>query len=99
MRVADETQKYVFHKERQEFEELGEKDVSELDFFPGGLEMEESVLDATEQEMVMCEENSKKDSCSNAIVKKKRRKKRLEITTGSLQSLVLFTKRGGGHYE
>ncbi|XP_039189108.1 tubulin polyglutamylase TTLL6 isoform X4 [Crotalus tigris] len=76
MRIADETQKYVFHKERQEFEELGEKDVSELDFFPGGLEMEESVLDATDQEMVMCEENSKKDSCSNAIVKKKRRKKR-----------------------
>lgn len=81
MTVSDEPQTYSsFHREGQELEELGEKDSSELDFFPSRLEKEESTLDTTDQEAVLCEEESRKGSCSSAVVKKKRKKKRLEIS-------------------
>lgn len=85
MRLSDEAQgNDSFSSKRAEVEELGEKDVSELDFCPSGLEREESVLDATDQEIVACEEEGRKSSCSNITMKKKRKKKRLEISTERL---------------
>ncbi|KAJ6658177.1 hypothetical protein lerEdw1_001444 [Lerista edwardsae] len=81
MRLSDEAQRNdTFSSERSEVEELGEKDVSELDFCPSGLEREESVLDTTDQEIVACEEEGRKSSCSSITVKKKKKKKRLEIS-------------------
>lgn len=80
MRGSDETQRNgTFPSERPELEELGEKDTSELDFFQSGLD-EEIILDATDQETVACEEESRKTLCFGATVKKKKKKKRLEIS-------------------
>lgn len=78
MKVSDELQPYSsFHGEG--LEELGEN-VSELELFPGGLEREESVLDTTDQETVVCEEEDRKTSCISTAVKKKKKKRRLEIS-------------------
>uniref|UniRef100_A0ACB8EUI6 Tubulin polyglutamylase ttll6 n=1 Tax=Sphaerodactylus townsendi TaxID=933632 RepID=A0ACB8EUI6_9SAUR len=61
MKVSDELGPCSsFHRERDEAEELSEKDVSELELFPGELEREESALDTTDQETVLCEEESRK---------------------------------------
>ncbi|XP_053120915.1 tubulin polyglutamylase TTLL6 isoform X2 [Hemicordylus capensis] len=77
MKDSDEAPRYgSLHTERPELEELGEKDVSEPEIFPGGIEREESVLDITDQETLVCEEESRKSSCFSTAVKKKRKKRR-----------------------
>ncbi|KAL8176095.1 UNVERIFIED_CONTAM: hypothetical protein K2H54_021518 [Gekko kuhli] len=81
MKVSDELQPYSsFHRERKELEELGEKDASELELFPGGLEREESALDTTDQETIMLEEEGRKSSCVSPAEKKKKKRRRLEIS-------------------
>ncbi|KAJ7313677.1 hypothetical protein JRQ81_005282 [Phrynocephalus forsythii] len=73
MKLSDDTRRYS--SLQTELEELGEKDGSELEFPSVGLEKEESVLDATDQETVACEEESRKSLCPSAVVKKKRKKR------------------------
>ena len=77
MKLSEEARRY--RSLQTDLEELGEKDGSELEFPPSGLDKEESVLDATDQETVVCEEESRKSLCSSVAVKKKRKKRRLVI--------------------
>nr|XP_020665513.1 tubulin polyglutamylase TTLL6 isoform X2 [Pogona vitticeps] len=95
MKLSEEARRY--RSLQTDLEELGEKDGSELEFPPSGLDKEESVLDATDQETVVCEEESRKSLCSSVAVKKKRKKRRpvINLTNCKYESVRRAAKLCG----